>query len=90
MPFLNPVEMTMPSQWSVIERLQENKQYNWLLKYAFNINLKKIVEGDVEVAKAFEAMAKAIAVFEKPSEFNRFYSKFDYEALGVTAYNESE
>jgi cytochrome c peroxidase len=89
-PFLNPVEMAMPTEWSVIERLQENRLYKWLFKRIYKIKLKKISEGDVKVAEAFEAMAKAIAAFEKSRIFNRFDSKFDFEAAGITAYNESE
>ena len=32
MPFLNPVEMAMPTEWSVIERLREKRQYIRLFK----------------------------------------------------------
>lgn len=89
-PFLNPVEMAMPTEWSVIERLREKGIYRWLFKRIYGIKLKNINEGDAEVAIAFEAMAKAIASFEKSRIFNRFDSKFDYEAAGMTSYNESE
>ena len=45
MPFLNPVEMAMPTEWSVIERLQENNQYKKLFKKIFGIKLKKLRKG---------------------------------------------
>ena len=90
-PFLNPVEMAMPTEWSVIERLKEKGLYKSLFRRLYNINLNKITEKDkTKVKEAFEAMAKAIASFEKSRVFNRFDSKFDYEAAGITAYNESE
>lgn len=90
-PFLNPVEMAMPSEWSVVVRLKEKGAYRALFRRVYGIKLKKIKQQDsAQVADAFEAMAKAIAAFEKSKVFNRFDSKFDYEAAGITAYNESE
>lgn len=90
-PFLNPVEMAMPTEWSVIERLKEKGSYRALFRRVYGINLKRInQEQSGKVEQAFEAMATAIAAFEKSSTFNRFDSKFDYEAAGITAYNESE
>ncbi len=89
-PFLNPAEMSMPSEWSVIQRLQQNKSYRRLFKKIYDIKLKEIKEGDVAVSEAFKAMAQAIAEFERSPKFNRFDSKFDFEAAGITQYNESE
>ena len=83
--------MAMPTKWSVISRLKENRRYRSLFKRLYNIKLKKINQADtVKIAETFETMAKAIASFEKSRVFNRFDSKFDYEAAGITAYNESE
>jgi cytochrome c peroxidase len=90
-PFLNPVEMAMPTEWSVIERLTEKSHYKSLFKRLYNIKLKTIKQGDkAKIVDAFEAMARAIASFEKSRVFNRFDSKFDFEAAGIIAYNESE
>jgi len=89
-PFLNPVEMAMPDEWSVIERLKTNQNYVYLFRQLYGIDLKQIKPGDVEVEEAFNAMAHAIASFERTATFNRFDSKFDYEAAGITAYNEAE
>jgi cytochrome c peroxidase len=79
--------MAMPTEWSVVERLRENRR---LFKHAYNIKLKDISEDDAIVSETFEAISKAIAAFEKSRVFNRFDSKFDYEVAGITAYNESE
>jgi len=89
-PFLNLVEMGMPTEWSVIQRLQENTSYRRFFKKIYNIKLKEVKEGDAAVSEAFKAMAQAIAEFERSPIFNRFDSKFDFEAAGITQYNESE
>jgi len=89
-PFLNPVEMGMPTKWSVIQRLQENASYRSIFKKIYDIKLKEIKEGDVAVSEAFKAMTQAIAEFERSPKFNRFDSKFDFEAAGITQYNKSE
>lgn len=90
MPFLDSAEMAMPSEWSIVERLKENKKYHSLFKKIYNIKLKNIHQGDSEVSTAFDATAMAIAAFERTSIFNRFDSKFDYEAAGITTYTASE
>ena len=89
-PFLNPLEMAMPDQWSVVERLKKNSRYRRLFRRVYGIKLKDIQPGDDAVEVAFNAMAQAIASFERSARFNRFDSKFDYEAAGITRYNESE
>jgi len=89
-PFVNPVEMAMPSEWAVIERLRENRRYNRAFRAIFGINLRGLSEGDPGVSAAYQAMAEAIAAFEATSRFSRFDSKFDFEGAGITGYNESE
>ncbi|MFW5444476.1 MAG: cytochrome-c peroxidase [Methylococcaceae bacterium] len=90
-PFLNPVEMAMPNEWSVIKRLQEYGEYKRLFRKAYGIEINNLKETDTAaVSNAFESMAKAISSFEKTPKFNRFDSKFDYEAAGITPYNDSE
>ncbi|TCK18701.1 cytochrome c peroxidase [Thiogranum longum] len=89
-PLLNPVEMAMPNEWSVIERLKENRKYRKLFKQRYNIDLAGLNEDSPGVANAYQAMAEAIAAFERSREFNRFDSKFDFEAAGITSYNDSE
>lgn len=90
-PFLNPVEMAMDSEWAVITRLKEKRVYRRLFRRLYSINLNQIEQEDEGgISQAFEAMATAIAAFEKSRLFNRFDSKFDYEAAGITTYNDSE
>lgn len=89
-PFLNPLEMAMPDQWSVVARLKTSNSYRRLFRYVYGINLVPIEQGDEEVETAFNAMAQAIASFERSARFNRFDAKFDYEAAGITTYNEAE
>ncbi|MBL4762717.1 MAG: methylamine utilization protein MauG, partial [Gammaproteobacteria bacterium] len=89
-PFLNPVEMAMPDKISVIARLKENNSYVHKFNRLYGIDLRQIQAGDAEVDTAFEAMASAIASFERSRLFNKFNSKFDYEAAGITAYNSAE
>lgn len=89
-PFLNPVEMAMPGPWSVVKRLQENQQYVKLFKLVYGLNINKVRRGDLKVKRIFHLMAKSIAAFEKSKVFNKFNSKFDYEAKGMTHYTASE
>lgn len=89
-PLLNPTEMAMPSEWSVIQRLKEDRQYHQLFKKAYNIDIKQISLGAPEVQATFHSVALAIAAFERSSTFNRFNSKFDYEAAGLTSYTPAE
>ena len=89
-PFLNPLEMAMSDQWSVVQRLKINGQYRLLFRHIYGINLKHIQQGDKEVETVFNAIAQAIVSFERSAVFNRFDAKFDYEAAGITSYNEAE
>ncbi|MBQ0721097.1 MAG: methylamine utilization protein MauG [Gammaproteobacteria bacterium] len=89
-PLLNPLEMAMPDAWAVVARLKNNKKYVLLFRYLYGIKLKQIKRGDGEVEDAFNAMAHAIASFERTALFNRFDSKFDYEAAGITTYSAAE
>ncbi len=89
-PFLNPAEMAMPSEWSVVERLKEDKRYQQLFKSVYQIDLKSIQQGEAAVEIAYQAIAEAIAAFEMSPMFRRFDSKFDFEAVGMTRYTLSE
>lgn len=92
-PLLNPLEMAMPSQWAVVERLQENPRYRALFKKVYELDLEQIPRRDkagtettapLGVRAAYGAMTTAIAAFEKTRFFNRFTSKFDYFLAGAT------
>lgn len=70
-PFLNPVEMQMPSKEAVIDRLLENDAY---IK-AFQALYDQDIFDDVDAT--YDALADAIALFEKTDFFSPFNSKYD-------------
>jgi cytochrome c peroxidase len=92
-PFLNPVEMAMPSRWAVVSRLRESSIYREAFRSLYGIDLARIrgferapadAKPPAAVLVAYEAMTRAIAAFEKTRTFNRFDSKFDFVQAGVT------
>jgi len=98
-PPLNPAEMAMPSKWAVVTRLLKNTHYVKLFKKLYSIDLTlipafKLAPADQPappgVVAAYDAMARAIAEFEKSRVFNRFDSKFDYVMAGVTRFTQEE
>jgi len=98
-PFLNSVEMAMPSKWSVVSRLRENPRYIQKFIHNFDIDLLSIEPYEQApknttpppgVFAAFDAMTKSIAEFERSRKFNRFDSKYDYVISGVTEFTEQE
>jgi len=70
-PFLNPIEMNMPSKKAVIQRIKLND---------YHVNEFKTIYGN-EIfhndEKAYEALTKAIESFEKTKQFSTFDSKYD-------------
>ena len=70
-PFLNPLEMNMPNEESVIQRVKENSTYISEFKKLYGDD---IFENNL---KAYDALADAIATFEQSSVFKSFDSKFD-------------
>lgn len=70
-PPLNPIEMGMPDEASVVARLAENFDYVASFKSLFG---EDIWDDD---AKAYGAMTQAIAAFEKTDLFSPFDSKYD-------------
>lgn len=98
-PFLNPVEMAMPSKWSVVTRLRADPAYRQQFRDVYGINLWMIppfpnapahVSPPPGVLAAYDAMADAIAAFEKSKVFNRFDSKFDFVLAGRTTFTPQE
>ncbi len=89
-PFTNPLEMAMPDRWSVVERLRERPLYRAEFRELFNIELASLQAGTPQAAEAFDAMASAIAAFERSWMFNRFDSKFDFVAAGMTSFTAEE
>lgn len=70
-PFLNPVEMMMPDESAVIDRILENSETVAQLKEIYGDD---IFEDDL---KAYDAVADSIALFEMSDVFAPFDSKYD-------------
>lgn len=70
-PPLDMAEMMMPNRASVVERLQEKPEVSDAFKKLYGETIFEDVDA------AYEAMADAIAKFEKTEEFSPFTSKYD-------------
>ena len=83
-PFLNPVEMNMPDEASVITRVQENPEYVSAFKSIYG-------EGIFDnTQEAYDAVSEAIANFEKTEAFAPFDSKFDKMLKGEATFTDQE
>jgi cytochrome c peroxidase len=98
-PFLDQVEMGMPSEWAVVTRLQQNTNYLSLFEQIYGIDLAAIPPGDLApatntppgaVPAVYAAMCQAIAEFERSSVFNQFTSKYDFFLAGMTTLSSNE
>ncbi|MFZ2170412.1 MAG: cytochrome c peroxidase [Methylococcaceae bacterium] len=98
-PFLNPVEMAMSNEWSVVSRLKENERYIKLFWQIYRLNLAAVPNiNNVQlnaitpaaVTEIYHHMAKAISAFEQSPVFNKFTSKFDYVLAGMTEFTPLE
>jgi len=75
-PFLNPVEMQMENETAVVEKVKENENYITALKLHYG---ETIFDDDIV---AYDAIADAIANFEKTEIFAPFDSKYDRSLTG--------
>lgn len=80
-PFINPIEMGMPSKASVIERLRENADYISAFESLYGVDIL------ADVDAAYSAMADAIATFEETDLFAPFDSKYDRSLTGDYVYS---
>jgi len=92
-PFLNPMEMAMPSAWAVVTRLRQDPEYLRQFKAVYALDLLAIparenapasAKPPASVAVAYDRLVRAIAAFERSPVFNRFTSKFDFYLAGKT------
>ena len=83
-PFLNPVEMNMPDEASVIARVKENETYVEAFKEIYGDDIFN------DTQKAYEALAESIAKFEKSSTFSPFSSKYDKALKGEAVLTDQE
>lgn len=70
-PFLNPLEMQMPSEESVVDRVLENSDYVTSLVDLYG---ESVLD---DTTATFNAIADAIAEYEKSDEISPFDSRFD-------------
>jgi cytochrome c peroxidase len=82
-PFLNPVEMAMPSEEAVVERVKKSS-YAKLFKKVYG---KNIFDNPIE---AYDSIADAIAHFETTKIFHPFKSKYDRFLAGKVELTENE
>lgn len=87
-PLLNPVEMAMPDESSVVQRLQENSSYVDTFKRLYKADLTDTSAKSVE--NIYHSLAQAISAFEQSAVFNKFNSKFDYALFGKTQLSATE
>ncbi|WP_028876370.1 cytochrome-c peroxidase [Teredinibacter turnerae] len=80
-PPVNPVEMGMEDEASVVERLKENDEY----LAAFNFLFGDTVFDDP--AATYQAMVDAIEAFERTDAFASFDSKYDKSLRGEYTYS---
>lgn len=95
-PFLNPVEMAMPNEWAVVDRIKGQAVYAWYFSNVYGVNLANIPAYNSSrqipnsAKNAFTLAAKAIAEYEKTAVFNKFTSKYDYVLAGKTSLSSLE
>lgn len=96
-PFLNPVEMAMPSELAVLRRIQQDKTYRRLFLEVYGIDLNQIADSRKPavsqaqlISRLFERVAQAISAYEESPVFNKFNSKFDYVLAGKTRFTPLE
>lgn len=70
-PIRNPVEMGMPDDASVLERLKENDQYRAVFPALFGDSVFS------DPQKAMSSITQAIGAFERRAEFSPFDSRYD-------------
>jgi cytochrome c peroxidase len=83
-PFLNPLEMNNKKEADVVEKVK-NSEYAVLFLQVFG------QDAFTDTAKAYHAIAEAIAAFESSNEVNRFSSKYDYYLKkGASVFTDAE
>lgn len=83
-PPLNPIEMGMPDQASVVARVKENADYVIALEKLFGAGT--LADAD----KAYAAVTESIAAFERTDVFAPFDSKYDRALRGEATLTDQE
>lgn len=83
-PMLNPVEMGMPDQDSIAERLRAKPEYQETFAALFGDGVLD------DSASAFDAATEALAAFQSTPEFSTFDSRFDRYLRGEEKFTAQE
>lgn len=83
-PPLNPVEMGMPDEKAIADRIAENPDYVTAFAALFGVDTLK------EPKKTFQAATEAIAAFERTKAFAPFDSKYDRYLRGEVKLTDQE
>lgn len=83
-PILNPIEMGMPDEESVVARLRENADYQAAFPAIFGLGVLN------DTSKAFAALQNALAAYLKTADFAPFDSKYDRSLRGEVALSQKE
>ena len=83
-PFLNPDEMQMKNEAKVIERVKEKSDYITRFQKIYGENIFE------DINASYEALADAIASFEKTDFFAPFDSKYDRMLQGTYVFTADE
>jgi len=96
-PFLNPVEMAMPSKQAVLDAVASeananHEPYTKLFLKVYGVDLEKLFKrnSNLEVDAYYAMIADAIAEFEKTPVFSKFNSKYDYYLAGEATLTDQE
>ncbi|MBS0240024.1 MAG: c-type cytochrome [Proteobacteria bacterium] len=83
-PILNPLEMGMPDEDTVVSRLRANADYREAFTAIFGSDVL------ADTPKAFSAMEHALAAYLRSSDFASFDSKYDRSLRGEVALSSIE
>jgi cytochrome c peroxidase len=90
-PFLNPVEMAMPDEASVINALKDPANPNAAAYQALFLDVYSIdLAGTPDIFTTYDKLALAIAAFEQTPAFASFTSKFDAVVAGAETFTADE
>ncbi len=95
-PFLNPVEMAMPSQAAVLAAVADpmnplSPVYQAQFQSVYGVDLVNLdLSNPILVGAVYDMLAEAIGDFEKSTELSAFTSKFDYVLAGMATFTKEE
>lgn len=92
-PFLNPVEMAMPSKAAVLLAVESSPQgYSQLFQDICGLSVFDDARNNFQpgIDSAYHCLADAIAAYERSMEVNPFTSKYDAVLAGMAVFTPDE